>query len=46
MGPITVKPSFNKSALEDLVVRAGTRIQYNIPFEGSPKPKVKLPREI
>ena len=37
----TVKPSFNKSALEDLVVRAGTRIQYNIPFEGSPKPKVR-----
>ncbi|KAF0299363.1 Twitchin [Amphibalanus amphitrite] len=39
--PRFVKPSFNKSALEDLVVRAGTRIQYNIPFEGSPKPKVQ-----
>ncbi|KAF0296563.1 Twitchin [Amphibalanus amphitrite] len=39
--PRFVKPSFNKSALEDLVVRAGTRVQYNIPIEGSPKPKVE-----
>ncbi|XP_037071181.1 LOW QUALITY PROTEIN: twitchin-like [Pollicipes pollicipes] len=39
--PRFVKPSFNKHALEDLVVRAGTRVQYNIPIEGSPKPKVE-----
>ena len=36
--PRFVVPSLDKSFLEDLVVRAGQRIAYNLPFQGSPKP--------
>lgn len=31
-------PVFDKSLLEDLVVRAGQKISYNVPYQASPKP--------
>ncbi len=33
-------PLIDKSFLEDLVVRAGQRICYNLPYQASPKPNV------
>lgn len=34
-------PQLDKSFLEDLVVRAGQRICYNLPYEAAPKPNVR-----
>lgn len=34
-------PILDKSFLEDLVVRAGQRICYNLPYQASPKPMVR-----
>ncbi|GLH11531.1 Titin, partial [Gryllus bimaculatus] len=34
-------PTFDKSLLQDLVVRAGQKINYTIPIEASPKPTAK-----
>lgn len=34
-------PTFNKSLLEDLVVKAGNRIAWDLPIEASPKPKAQ-----
>ena len=31
-------PSFDKLLLQDMVVRAGQKISYDIPIEASPKP--------
>lgn len=39
--PRFMAPSFDKSLLQDLTVKAGNRISYTIPYEGSPKPTVK-----
>lgn len=33
-------PSFDKSLLHDITVKAGTKINYTIPVEASPKPEV------
>ncbi|KAG8239130.1 hypothetical protein J437_LFUL018920 [Ladona fulva] len=43
--PVIAKPRFqapvmDTTFLQDLVVRAGQRISYNIPIEASPRPKV------
>ena len=34
-------PQLDKSFLEDLVVRAGQRICYNLPYQASPRPNVR-----
>lgn len=34
-------PQLDKSFLEDLVVRAGQRIAYNLPYQAAPKPTVR-----
>lgn len=34
-------PSFDKALLQDLTVKAGNRISYNIPIEASPRPTAK-----
>lgn len=39
--PRFMAPSFDKSLLHDITVKAGNRISYTIPMEASPKPKVK-----
>ncbi|KAI5726324.1 hypothetical protein M8J76_000791 [Diaphorina citri] len=44
--PVTCKPRFvapviDQYALQDMTVKAGTRINYTVPFEASPAPKVK-----
>lgn len=36
---IAVAPSFDTHLLNDLVVKAGQKISYNIPIVASPKPK-------
>lgn len=38
---ISVAPQIDKTALQDLVVRAGQRINFTIPVEASPKPKAE-----
>lgn len=35
---IAVKPHFDKHYLNDLVVRAGQKITFDIPIEAAPKP--------
>ena len=35
-----VKPEIDTSALQDMVVCAGNRINYTVPIKGAPKPKV------
>uniref|UniRef100_A0A8D8XJS7 Twitchin n=1 Tax=Cacopsylla melanoneura TaxID=428564 RepID=A0A8D8XJS7_9HEMI len=44
--PVTCKarfvaPVIDEYALQDMTVKAGTRINYTVPFEASPAPKVK-----
>lgn len=39
--PRFLAPSFNKSLLEDLVVKVGQRISWTIPIEAAPKPTAK-----
>merc|ERR1712128_140059 len=35
-----VKPEIDMSAMQDMVVCAGQRINYTVPIKGAPKPKV------
>ena len=35
-----VKPEIDTSAMQDMVVRAGQRINYTIPIKAAPKPKI------
>lgn len=42
---IAVAPSFDMHLLNDLVVRAGQKISYNIPIVASPKPKATWTRD-
>lgn len=42
---IAVAPSFDTHLLNDLVVRAGQKISYNIPIVASPKPKATWTRD-
>ena len=35
-----VKPEIDNSAMQDMVVIAGQRINYTVPIKGAPKPKV------
>lgn len=39
--PRFLAPTFNKALLEDMVVKVGQRISYNIPIEAAPKPTAK-----
>lgn len=38
---ISEAPWFDKMLLQDMVVKAGQKINYTIPIEASPRPKVK-----
>lgn len=38
---ITEAPQFDKTLLQDLVVKAGQKINYTIPIEAAPKPEAK-----
>ncbi|XP_025833492.1 twitchin isoform X4 [Agrilus planipennis] len=39
--PRFLAPTFDKTLLHDLIVKAGNRISYEIPIEASPKPTAK-----
>ena len=39
--PRFLAPYFNKALLEDLNVKVGNRISYNIPIQAAPRPKVQ-----